>query len=107
MSDLHRTAQTLEVSFVKKVHVRDYENEDYSCSTRASFNRAMTPEESAVELAKLQAEVEYAIYSALYKRKLIVTKEYMLRIKALKAHLTALTGDSSVADYMLVVVEDI
>lgn len=90
MSDLHRKAQKIEVSFVKSVHLRDYENEEYNCSLSATFNRALTPAEGAVEIAKLQAEADYAIYSNLYQRKLITTHDYNVRVNSIKEHLTQL-----------------
>ncbi len=105
MSDLQRTAQKLEVSFVKQVHLRDYENEEYTCTTTATFNRVMTPEESAVETAKLQAEIEYAIFNSMYKRKHITVHDYNVRVGALKAHLTELTGDASYAEFMVLAPE--
>lgn len=101
MSELVRTAQKLEVSLVKTVHLRDYENEEYTCTSTATFNRAMTPEESAVEIAKLQAEIEYAIFSNLYHRKHITLHDYNMRVEALKAHMRELTGDDSYAEYMM------
>jgi len=100
MSDVQRTAQKIEVSLVKTVHLRDYENEEYNCSLSATFNRAMTPEENAVEIAKLQAELEYAIFSSLYQRKLITTHDYNVRVDALKRHLTDLGVSEEYFNYM-------
>lgn len=85
-----RTAQKLEVTFCKTVHLRDYENETYTGSLSATFNRAMTPEESAVEIAKMQAELEGSIFYTLYKRKQITTPEYHKRIEHINAQLTEL-----------------
>ena len=94
-----RTAQKIEVSFHKTVHLRDYENEEYSGSLTATFNRALSPEESTVEINKLQAELEYAIYYSLQARKLITTHDYKLRVEALIAQLTHL-GVENAAEYL-------
>lgn len=90
MSELQRQAQRIEVSMVKKIHLRDYENEEYSCSLTATYNRAMTPEEGAVEIAKLQAELEYAVFNTLYQRKLITTHDYNTRVSNIKESLAKL-----------------
>lgn len=100
MSDLQRTAQKIEVSLVKTIHLRDYENEEYNCTLTATFNRAMTPAEGAVEIAKLQAELEYAIFNTLYERKLITTHDYNVRVNALKEHLTKLGVGKEEFSYM-------
>ena len=100
MSELHRQSQKIEVSMVKTVHLRDYENEEYSCSLTATFNRAMTPEEGAVEIAKLQAELEYAIFSTLYQRKLITTHDFNVRVSAIKANLEKLGVGKEYTNYM-------
>lgn len=100
MSDLQRTGQRLEVSMVKTIHLRDYENEEYNCTLTATFNRAMTLAEGAVEIAKLQAELEYAIFSTLYQRKLITTHDYNVRVSAIKAHLEKLGVGEEYTNYM-------
>lgn len=100
MPDLQRTAQRLEMSVVKTVHLRDYENEEYSCSMTATYNRTMTPEESAVEISKLQAELEYAIYRTLYQRKLITTHDYNVRVGSIKNDLKALGVSEENLNYM-------
>lgn len=100
MSDIQRTAQKVEVSLVKTVHLRDYENEEYRCSLTATFNRALTPEENAVEIAKLQAELEYAIFSTLYQRKAITTHDYNVRVSAIKSGLDELGVGKEFYQYM-------
>lgn len=85
-----RTGQKLEVSFEKNIHLRDYESEKYSGSLTATFNRAMSPEEGTVEINKLQAELEYALYYTLYTRKLITTHDFDMRVGVIIEQLTAL-----------------
>lgn len=100
MAEIQRQAQKLEVSMVKTIHLRDYEKEDYSCTLTATYNRALSPEEGAVEIAKLQSELEYAVFNTLYKRKLITTHDYKVRIESIKENLAKLGVGEEFTNYM-------
>ena len=100
MDSLNRTGQRLEITFKKVVHLRDYENEEYSGSLTATFNRALTPDESVIEINKLQAEIEYAIFNTLYFRKLITTHDYEMRKRLIVAQLEQL-GVKNAAEYLM------
>jgi len=94
-----RKAQKIEVSFHKTIHIRDFEMEEYTGSLTVTFDRALTPEESTVEINKLQAELEYAMYYSMYMRKQVTTHELNRRVELLTAQLTQL-GVPNAADYL-------
>ncbi|GHU93217.1 hypothetical protein FACS1894208_02290 [Clostridia bacterium] len=94
-----KTAQKVEVTFKKVIHLRDYENEEYSGTLTAAYSGALTPDENVAEMAKLQAELEYAVFHTLWTRKLITTHDFTQRKGLVLAQLTAL-GVEKAEEYL-------
>jgi hypothetical protein len=82
---ISRAGEKLEIVYKKVVHLRDYENEEFTAQATATYSGSLSSEDRAEELARMQAEVEIAVFRALRERKLIIPRDYEVRVSQIPA----------------------